>query len=498
MTRTTTAGARSSTPKPNKPAKKGNKSPAIPEKKRDKIAETPTNPAFLARFVPLSALKSYERNARTHSEAQIQQIAAAIERFGFAGAVLADADGIVAGHGRKLALESLFALGKDVRMAGGAEIPKGHAPVIDVSGWSAADRKAFIIADNRIAENAGWDQGLLALEVADLKLVGMDLSLLGFEESELRALARQKVKDGADPDDIPATPKKAITKLGDTWILGEHRLRCGDSTSKSDVAACLDGARPHLMVTDPPYGVNYDASWRNEVHDPVTGKAKKARAIGKVMNDDRADWTEAWKLFPGTVCYVWHGALHAGTVQQSLEAAGFKIRAQIVWVKTRLVLGRGDYHWQHEPAWYAARGKDHSDEHWQPAFLPMHELAEYAVKEGARSDYVGGRKQSTTWMIEHARSETGHSTQKPVEAMRRPIINNSKPGDFVYEPFNGSGTTLIACEMEARRCRAIELSPIYCDVTVKRWEEFTGQKAVLEKATATPAAAKGKAKARAA
>ena len=429
-------------------------------------------------FRPLSALKAYARNARTHPEAQIRQIAAAIERFGFAGTLLADTDGLVAGHGRKLALESLFALGKTVRMASGGDIPHGHAPVIDVSGWSSADRKAFIIADNRIAENAGWDQGLLAFETADLRLVGFDMSLLGFEESELRALARRKVVDGSDPDDIPAAPKKAITKLGDVWILGDHRLRCGDATSKSDVAACLDGARPHLMVTDPPYGVNYDASWRE-----TAGVSKRGTvASGKVLNDDRADWTDAWKLFPGTVCYVWHGALHAGTVQQSLEAAGFKIRAQIVWVKTRLVLGRGDYHWQHEPAWYASRGKDSTDEHWRPAFLPMHELAEYAVKDGSRGEYDGGRKQSTVWMIEHARSETGHSTQKPVEAMRRPIINNSKPGDFIYEPFNGSGTTLIACEMEARRCRAIELSPIYCDVTVQRWEEFTGQKAVLERA----------------
>lgn len=492
MTRTTTAKAKSSTEWVPKPPKKGHKSASIPEKKRDKTAENAGKPAVFAMFRPLSALKAYERNARTHPEAQIQQIAAAIERFGFAGTILADQDGIVAGHGRKLALESLFSQGKTVRMAGGGEIPHNHAPVIDVGGWSAADRKAFIIADNRIAENAGWDQGLLALEAADLKLVGFDMSLLGFEESELRALARQKVKDGSDPDDIPPAPKKAITKPGDTWILGEHRLRCGDSTSKADVEACLAGARPHLMVTDPPYGVNYDASWRNHVHDPITGKSKKARATGKVLNDDRADWTDAWKLFPGSVCYVWHGALHAGTVQDSLVRAGFAIRAQIVWVKTRLVLGRGDYHWQHEPAMYAARGGDQEAEHWQPAFLPMHELAEYAVKPGEKGHYDGGRKQSTVWMIEHTKSETGHSTQKPVEAMRRPIINNSKPGDFVYEPFNGSGTTLIACEMEARRCRAIELNPIYCDVTVKRWEEFTGGKAVLEKAAP---AARSKAKA---
>lgn len=460
--------------------------------RRNKNAKSEAAPAGAPQasftFRPLSELKDYERNARTHPEAQIQQLAAAIEKLGFAGAILADGKGIVAGHGRKKALESLFAAGKTVRLAGGGEVPNGHAPVIDVSGWSELERKAFIISDNRIAANAGWDEKLLALEAGDLKLGGLDMSLLGFAESELRALARKAVVDGADPDDVPAAPKKAVTKLGDVWVLGEHRLLCGDSTIEADVKACLAGARPHLMVTDPPYGVNYDAEWRHKA-----GVNNRKAATGKVLNDDRADWTPTWKLFPGTVCYIWHGALHAGTVQQSLIAAGFQIRAQIVWVKTRPVLGRGSYHWQHEPAWYADRGIT-QDDGWQPRFEPMHELAEYAVKEGARSDYDGGRKQSTVWMIEHAKSETGHSTQKPVEAMRRPIINNSKPGQFVYDPFNGSGTTLIACEMEARKARCIELNPIYCDVTVKRWEEFTGQKATLERAAA-PAPAKTRSKA---
>lgn len=427
-------------------------------------------------FRPLKDLKDYARNARTHPEAQIEQLAAIIDRLGFAGAILVDSQGIVAGHGRKMALASLYAAGKTVRMAGGGEIPTGMAPTIDVTGWSEADRKAFIIADNRIAENAGWDQKLLALDMTDLRLGGFNLGSLGFQESELRTMARKAIPGGTDPDDVPAAPKKPVTKLGDIWLLGEHRLRCGDSTTQADVDACLDGARPHLMVTDPPYGVNYDADWRNKA-ERADGTKIGASAVGKVQNDDKADWSEAWALFPGTVCYIWHAALRAGVVWQSLIAAGFQIRAQIVWVKTRPVLGRGNYHWQHEPSWYATRGKDQDQvEHWQPHFEPMHELAEYAVKDGARSDYDGGRKQSTVWMIEHTRSETGHSTQKPVEAMRRPIINNSKPGDFVYDPFTGSGTTLIACEMEARKARCIELNPVYCDVIAKRWEDFTGKK----------------------
>ena len=395
----------------------------------------------------LADLKPAPRNARTHSEAQILQIAASMKEFGWTNPILIDeANGIIAGHGRALGAKAL-----------GWE----EGPVIVARGWSEAQKRAYVIADNRIAENAGWDQALLGLEFGELDGMGFDLDVLGFSELERRVITARGTVGLIDPDEMLPPPIEPVTRLQDLWALGDHRVLCGDATSAADVARLLDGRSPHLMVTDPPYGVSYDASWRNVIHDPITGKSKKTRAIGKVLNDDRADWTDAWKLFPGTVCYVWHGALQAGTVQQSLEAAGFKIRAQLVWVKTRLVLGRGDYHWQHEPAWYA-------------------------VKDGMRSQYDGGRKQSTTWMIEHRRSETGHSTQKPVEAMQRPIINNSKPGDFVYDPFLGSGTTLIACEMEARKCLGLELAPKYVDVIVQRWEAFTGRKAerVTSKVTA--------------
>ena len=411
-------------------------------------------------FRPLKDLKDYARNARTHPEAQIEQLAGIIDRLGFAGAILVDSQGIVAGHGRKMALASLYAAGKTVRMASGGEIPTGMAPTIDVTGWSEADRKAFIIADNRIAENAGWDQKLLALDMTALRLGGFNLGSLGFQESELRTMARKAIAGGTDPDDVPAAPKKAVTKLGDVWILGEHRLRCGDSTTQADVDACLDGARPHLMVTDPPYGVEYDSKWREDAM-PEKNTANGAR--GKVQNDDRADWREAWALFPGEVAYVWHAGNMAHVVAESLLAADLEIRAQIIWAKHQFVIGRGHYHPHHEPCWYAVRKKGTG--HW-----------------------AGDRKQSTLWQIDKPRkSETGHSTQKPVEAMRRPIINNSKPGDFVYDPFTGSGTTLIACEMEARKARCIELNPAYCDVIARRWEEFTGKKG-----TRVPTKAAGK------
>ena len=215
------------------------------------------------------------------------------------------------------------------------------------------------------------------------------------------------------------------------------------------MARLLDGVQPHLMVTDPPYGVNYDPAWRNE-----TGAAQTKRT-GKVANDDRADWREAWALFPGDVAYVWHGALHAGTVAESLSATGFDIRAQIVWAKERLVPSRGHYHWQHEPCWYAVRGKGH---------------------------WSGDRTQTTLWTIPSRDQDaaTVHGTQKPVECMRRPILNNSSPGQAVYEPFCGSGTTLIAAETTGRACHAMEIDPAYVDVAVQRWQAFTGEVATLE------------------
>jgi len=253
-----------------------------------------------------------------------------------------------------------------------------------------------------------------------------------------------------DPDDVPEVPETPVTRPGDVWVLGKHRLLCGDSTVATDVETVLGGVKPLLMCTDPPYGVDYDPSWRN-----VAGAAKTKRT-GKVLNDDRADWREAWALFPGDVAYVWHGALHAREVIESLEACGFMLRSQIIWAKERLVLSRGDYHWQHEPC-------------------------AYAVKKTGKGHWAGDRKQTTLWQIPSKDQDatTVHGTQKPVECMRRPIENNSSPGQAVYEPFMGSGTTLIAAEMSGRVCYGIELNPAYVDVAVQRWQQFTGETAVL-------------------
>ena len=213
-------------------------------------------------------------------------------------------------------------------------------------GLTPAQARAYRLMDNRASENAEWDEALLGLELGDLQGDGFDLALTGFDDAELnRLLAGLGDEDGAreGEDDVPETPVDPVSRPGDLWLLGPHRLLCGDSTVATDVERVLGGVTPLLMVSDPPYGVEYDPAWRNQAGAAATQRT------GKVLNDDRADWREAWALFPGDVAYVWHGALHATTVAESLEAAGFAIRSQIIWAKERLVLSRGDYHWQHEP-----------------------------------------------------------------------------------------------------------------------------------------------------
>jgi DNA modification methylase len=389
-------------------------------------------------------LVPYANNARLHSDAQVEQIAKSIGEFGWTVPVLIDPKGgVIAGHGRILAAQKL-----------GLE----DVPCMVARGWTAAQKRAYVIADNKIAENAGWDENLLNVEFAALRDIGFDLSLTGFELGEIDYLLRSQPQRERDPDEAPLLPETPVSALGDLWLLGTHRLTCGDATSAETVALVLAGEQPNLMVTDPPYGVDYDPDWRNRAARKSPSMGNRyigAGAVGTVRNDDRADWSDAWALFSGNIVYVWHGALHAGEVERSLAGAGFVIRSQIIWDKTRLIIGRGDYHWQHEPCWYA-------------------------VRKGKRGNWKGDRSQTTVWQIPHQRSETGHGTQKPIDCMRRPIVNNSSPGDAVYEPFSGSGTTIIAAEMEARRCFAIELDPRYVDVAVLRWQTFTGKTATLE------------------
>ncbi|MFC0386864.1 site-specific DNA-methyltransferase [Muricoccus vinaceus] len=392
----------------------------------------PYNRARVSELIP------YARNARTHSPAQVAQIAASIREFGFTNPILVDGErGVIAGHGRLLA----------ARQLGMTEVP-----TLELTHLTPAQRRAYVLADNRLALSAGWDEDLLRVELAELGAEGFDLSLTGFDELEIASFLAEPSSGLTDPDAVPPPPETPASRLGDVWLLGRHHLVCGDCTDPAIVEAVLAGVRPHLMVTDPPYGVEYDPAWRNEALE-----GSNTQRTGKVLNDDRADWTQAWALFMGDVAYVWHGALHAGTVADNLTDCGFQIRAQIIWAKERLVLGRGHYHWQHEPCWYV-------------------------VRNGAKGHWAGDRKQTTVWHIPSRDQDTDtvHGTQKPVECMRRPIENNSSPGQAVYEPFSGSGTTLIAAEMTGRTCHAVELSPAYVDVAVLRWQAFTGLEARLE------------------
>lgn len=407
------------------------------------------------KIVQVDEIAPYNRNARAHSAAQITQIVASIQQFGFTNPVLIDEhNGLIAGHGRLAAAQQL-------RMP--------QLPAIVLAGLSDAQKAALRIADNKLALNATWDDDLLRTELADLRDLGFDLSLTGFGEEELGALFADANAGLTDPDDVPEPPAEPVSQLGDVWLLGRHRLVCGDATSEVDVSLALAGVRPHLMVTDPPYGVDYDPAWRN-ARDRARGMSI-AIAQGKVENDNQADWAAAWALFPGEVAYVWHSGLYCAVVGESLRANKFELRSQIIWAKHGFVIGRGHYHGQHEPCWYAVRGNGH---------------------------WTGDRAQSTLWKIDgwtfgaakrqETDAATGHGTQKPVECMRRPIENNSSPGQAVYDPFVGSGTTIIAAEMTGRTCHAIEISPTYCDVAILRWQAFTGQTATRPDGTPYQAA----------
>ncbi len=384
----------------------------------------------------LDRLIPYAANARTHSVSQVAEIAGSIRAFGFSNPILVGTDGdMIAGHGR-------LAAARQLRMT--------EVPVIVLHGLTDMQRRSLILADNRIGLNAGWDLKMLACEMKDLSLLGADLKAFGFKKGELAIALRPDAAGLTDENEVPDCAETATSTPGDIWVLGLHRVACGDCTDSDIVKVVFNGATPHLMVTDPPYGVEYDPEWRHRLG------FNKSTKRGKIKNDERADWAATWALFPGEIAYVWHGALHAATVADSLTKTGFSIRAQVVWAKERLVMSRGDYHWQHEPCWYAVRKK---------------------------GNWTGDRKQTTLWTIPTGGQdvETKHSTQKPVECMRRPILNNSSVGDAVYEPFLGSGTTLIAAESTGRVCFGIEIDPIFVDVAIRRWQAFSGHRATRQR-----------------
>ena len=304
---------------------------------------------------------------------------------------------------------------------------------------------------------------MLTLEVADLQAADLDLTSTGFTDKQLSNLLAQSRarKAGKADEDEAAEVEDSKVRPGDLWQCGVHRLLCGDATELEHVRRLLNQAKPHLMVTDPPYGVSYNANWRQEAPDgPRFESSAGRRSVSQVPNDHNADWSKVWSHFRGEVIYVWCASLKLVEVAQSLPAE-FKIRSLIIGRKVNAVISRGHYHWQHETCWYA-------------------------VRDGGKSHWAGSRKETTVWDIKPRNTgkrddqSTDHSTQKPVECMRRPIENNSAAGDGVYDPFLGSGTTMIACEQTGRICYGLEIEPAYVAMAVERWQAFTGEVARLD------------------
>lgn len=401
----------------------------------------------------ISDLVAAPYNPRTITAEAMNGLKASIRELGdISGIVWNKTTGhLVCGHQRVEALKGEFGTGLKIE-EDSIVTPKGDRFAIRVVEWDEAkERLANVMANNPHVMGDFTRDALdlvndLNVEFPDLS-EGMQLAEL---LSELKLEFPEAKKGKRDPDDVPPAPVKPITRPGDVWILGHHRLMCGDSTKKEDVDRVIGGGTPPLiMVTDPPYGVEYDPSWRAEA-----GVNKNKKKMGKVENDDRADWSSAWQLFQGDVAYVYHAGAKAAVVQASLEISGFEIRAQIIWAKDRMALSRGDYHWQHEPVWYA-------------------------VREGKPGHRTDDRSQTTLWTIP-ARDDKGHGhgTQKPVECMMRPIRNHVC--EVVYDPFMGSGTTLIAAEQTGRKCYGIDIDPVYVDVAVRRWAEFAEKDPVRE------------------
>ena len=310
--------------------------------------------------------------------------------------------------------------------------------------------QALAVADNRVGEiDLEWDVDMLQ----QIHAAGVDLS--GFWTADEFAALFADPRAGLTDENAVVEPAPTDIVRGELFVLGRHRLLCGDATSAGDVTRVLDGAAPVLMTTDPPYGVSHDPAWRHRAN------LTQRTAVGRVLNDDRAEWTAAWQLFPGRVAYVWHAGLKAPAVAADLEAAGFTIRSQIIWQKQHFALSRGDYHWGHEPAWYAVRGKGH---------------------------WCGDRRQTTVWEVANLNplggsrtgenAVTGHSTQKPVRLFEIPILNHTGVHDAVFDPFCGSGTAIVAAEKLGRACYALDLDPQYVQGAVTRWEAFTGRQAV--------------------
>jgi DNA modification methylase len=410
---------------------------------------------------PIERLIPRANNPRTHRRAQVASIAASMREWGWTNPILVGADDdIIAGHARLLAAEKLAM--KEV-------------PVIVLRHLSPAQRRALVIADNQLAiEGAAWDEEMLRIELAILHEEDFDLNLVGFDDVELqRLLEAQDAASGlTDEDSVPQVQPDPVSKAGDLFVLGDHRLICGDCTQPDVVARLLGDAKPPLLVTDPPYGIELDSEWRDRAGLNGCGPAEpsymKHRTEGHtettISGDTRADWSQAFELVPSIqVAYVWHASIFTRDVLNGLERIGFLYPQQIIWNKGRVVLTRTHYWYQHEPCWYVRKKR-----------------APWYGKPGSENSTIWDSPSPKFIMGGSDEEKFDHPTQKPVELMRKPIRNHTLPGEAVYDCFLGSGTTLIAAEQTGRVCFGVELDPKYVDVIIRRWQQYTGKQALLD------------------
>jgi len=388
---------------------------------------------------PVNKLVPYDRNPRTHSDEQIAQIAASIAQFGFVNPVLVDEEaGIIAGHGR---------------LRAALQLQLESVPVIILDHLTPAQRKAYLLADNRLAEIAGWDTELLRLELKDLELADFDLSLIGFSDDDIRGILAEpdEILDGlTDEDAAPEAPARPASQTGDIWLLGKHRVLCGNATDPQAVEQLMAGERADLVFTDPPYNVDYEGYTADML--TIQGDHMAPEDFGRFLRSAFTNYRQLIK--PGGSLYVCHASSVQREFQGALEAAGFAVRCQIIWAKNTFAWGFGRYKFQHEPIFYCH-------------------------VSGQNDAWYGDKSQSTLWQEKKPAANRLHPTMKPVELVERALINSSKAGDCVLDLFGGSGSTLIACERRGRNARLGELDRKYTDVIVKRWQEYTGEHAVL-------------------
>ena len=386
----------------------------------------------------IDTLIPYINNSRKHSDEQVAQIAASIKEFGWTNPILVDGtNGLIAGHGRLLAARKL----------GMAKVP-----VIELAHLSENQKKALIIADNKLALNSDWDNNLLMIELQELNSEDYDLSVLGFDQDELNALLNpiEPTVGLTDEDAVPDVPDEPKTKPGDIYILGNHRLMCGDSCSITDMEKLSNDRKVDMWLTDPPYNVAYEGKTKDAL--TIQNDSMSNDGFRQFLRD--AYVTADTVMKPGAVFYIWHADSEGYNFRGAAFDAGWKVRQCLIWKKSTMVMGRQDYHWKHEPCLYG----------W---------------KEGAGHLWATDRKQTTILEFDKPSRNGEHPTMKPVALFEYQMLNNTKGGDIILDSFGGSGTTLLAAEKNGRIAYVMELDPKYCDVIVKRWEDFTGKKAVL-------------------